>query len=731
MILILAEKKNLAEAIGVAIGGCKHHGNYYEAGDYHIMWCSGHIMRMKSPKEYAQFKDITRWSFSMLPLFPDKIEKVPVDGKEQSVKAIADKVKEAEYVIHAGDPDREGQVIVDEVLEYIKYKGRVDRLLVNDMNTPSIQRALENIKPNSEFYNQSRSGVSRQIADWKFGMNLSPAFSVALGMSTGVGRVQTPVLKIVVDRDEIIEKFGKLMFYNPLAHVSHENGRFDAEWVSVEGTPSMDGDGRILDKSVAELIANKSTGTGRVLTYNERESVEKQPLGFDLPKMQSEASRRFGLSSKKVMEICQSLYDIKKVATYPRSSCQYLPDDHIDMAPSVLDAIRKMIPDLAEWCDKADLSIRSPIWNQKEVDAASHHAISPTENSANLTPDEMRIYRLLCERFLLQWMPECKYIRVRVEVGDGAHKYKATGRIPQQEGWRDLFGKAKAPVLPRMIKDDPVDIDVEVKERETKPPARFNDGSIISIMTNIHKLVTDPKQAKILRSVSGIGTAATRDSIIERLLHHKLIERKKEKGKSVIISTDKGRTLIRQIEAAGAAKSIDPVTTAIWENALNKIERGEISDIAFNGEQEKFILKMIDHAKGVAPDSPVCPECGGEMIKSGKDIKFWSCASYPKCKGVIDIADGPACPDCGKKTVRRKRKRDGAPFYMCQDYSSGCKVILNIDKNGKVSKSVPKTVEYGGDCPKCGKKLIKRQGKKGPFYGCSGYPECKHAENIR
>lgn len=740
--LVIAEKKNLAVDISKAIGGSvQNHGTYLDAGEYRLTWCSGHVLELLMPDDYKEFKK-QLWSFEALPIFPSKMVKRPTKAGERNINIIKDNLKRVECVIHAGDPDRAGQIIIDEVLDYLHYTGPVKRLLVNNSNTPAIVRAMKDMRDNNEdrYKNNSDAGVARQYADWKFGMNLSPAFSLAMGETIGIGRVQTVVLAIIADRDTIIDKFGKIIYYMPVARVLHREGSYRASWVPVADTPTMDGNKRISDKAVAQDIAFKSSGVGAVSSYSETKRSEGQPLGYTMSKMQIDAGRRFGFESKRVMEICQSLYDIKKVATYPRASCPHLPDDHIDLAPGTLKAIKSAFPDLAEYCDEADLSIRSPIWNQKKVDEESHHAIVPTDSTAKgtLTEDEKKIYRLLCERYLMQWMPAVQYLEVKATCRHGDYKYAATGRRSIDEGWRRLFGAAKCISIPEMAEGDPVEMKVTCEQKETKPPPRFTDAGVVDAMVNVHKLVTDKEKAKILRRVKGIGTEATRDTFVDKLCGHGLLERTTEKKKKVIKATAKGLHTVAHLRAAGAGDCIDPATTAMWEYALDRIARGEITMGQFNQEQEKFLLSMISKAKGSMPDSPQCPVCSKDMnLRPGKNGKFWSCAGYPECKGTINIDEngnpvakvipnGPPCPKCSSPMAKRKGRY--GEYFSCSGYPK-CNNIMKVGPNGE---PVPKEeVRYAPiPCPKCKSKMAIRKGSNGEFYGCTGYPKCSYLQDI-
>jgi len=683
--LIIAEKPSLATDIANEIGAHNRKDGYYEATDYIITWAVGHLIKQASPEAYL---GKVRWHFKNLPIKRDKIIMQETDDKRSAkqLKVIKKLLASATHVIHAGDNDREGQLIIDEILDFYHFEGHVDRLLINDKNI--IGQALKDIKPNSEFANISNAAWARSIADWDVGMNLSQALSLSMTESLGVGRVQTPVLRMIVDRHSLIHDFSEHVFFAPVAKCTHENGSFSAAWQSKPDTPTLDDKGRITEKVVAESVAKDSSGKGFIKALKSTKKKEAAPLGYVLGKIQSDAGKRFGMSLDDSMAVCQSLYDKKKVMTYPRVECVYLPSTMLADIDVRIAAIKSMVPSLASLCDKADLSLRSKIWNDKKVAEESHHALMFTGVTAKLTADEQNIMTLIGERILMQFLPQHEYTQTEVLVGNANHSYKAFGKVSNIEGWKEVVGGTTYSDLPPMNDGESLDIKVTVDRKTTKPPLPYTRETLMDDMMTPSRLTSDPDMIRILKKAKGIGTPATRPSVLARLFSHELVKEKKKGKLKIIEPTDKGKNLIAKLSSIGGEKASDPCTTALWELCFDNIAKGKLDKDDFLASQREMIAEIIESAKATAPKDYDCPDCGSTMsLRNGKFGKFYGCHAYPKCKTVLN-------------------------------------------EDGKKKESKPKAdLEYGDDCFKCGKRTVKRNGKNGVFYACEGYPKCNYSYN--
>lgn len=380
MRLIIAEKPSLARAIVAALPGPNQRKGLHIAcasGDI-VAWCAGHVLELAPPEDYSAA--LRTWAFETLPVVPDRWQH-RVSSREL-VGSLERLLAKATRVVHAGDPDREGQLLIDEVLEYLGWQGGTDRLLITDLSPAAILRALSKLEPNERFRSLYTAALARQRADWLYGMNLSRLYTVRarLGGYEGilsVGRVQTPVLGLIVQRDREIERFVSKPFYAVEATVRTAAGdELKARWVVGEEYGRFsDADGRLISREVAEAIAQRtSSGTAVVTRLEQKREAQAAPLPYSLAALQVDAGRRLGLSAAHVLELAQRLYE-RELITYPRSDCSYLPEDHFGQAREVVAGIAVKAPRLASACAAADFTRRGRAWNDAKVTA--HHAIIP------------------------------------------------------------------------------------------------------------------------------------------------------------------------------------------------------------------------------------------------------------------------------------------------------------------------------------------------------------------
>ncbi|HEV3193509.1 MAG TPA: DNA topoisomerase 3, partial [Polyangiaceae bacterium] len=547
--LFIAEKPSLARAIAEALPGPHARSKTHIAcGQGNVVaWCAGHILETAAPEAYgAQYK---KWRLGDLPITP-RDWKLEVTAPEL-LRAIKALLGDAVRVVHAGDPDREGQLLVDEVLDFLGYKGPVDRLLVRDLRPDAVRRQLGALEPNAKYRPLGASALARQRADWLYGINMTRLYTL-LGRAAGyggvlsVGRVQTPLLGLVVARDRAIAEFKPRAYYVFSATLRTEQGQtFRALWDPCgEGTSGaeehLDSERRLLKREVADAVRERVAGqSGAVTSRTQERKSELAPLPYSLAELQMDAGRKLGLSAQAVLDACQSLYETHRLTTYPRSDCSHLPEGHHGQATEVLDAIRSQLPAFALGVASADVALRSKAWNDKKVTA--HHAIIPTPNagsSASQLPGRERaIYELISRRYLAQFYPAHQYLQSRVALEIAGERFVATGRQSIAAGWKVLETKDKgegaadssddvahenesdsAAALPRLEQRDRVTaVDVAIADEETLPPKPFTDASLMAAMCAVGKFVTRPNIKKILTETDGIGTPATRAAIIETL----------------------------------------------------------------------------------------------------------------------------------------------------------------------------------------------------------------------
>ena len=386
MRLFIAEKPSLARAIADALpGSAQRRDGYLECSNGDVVaWCAGHILELAPPDAYDP--DFKQWRIEHLPITP-RDWKLTVTAPDL-LKTIKVLLPRASVVVNAGDPDREGQLLVDEVLVFLGYRGRVDRVLVNDLNVPAVRKSIDRIESNEKFRCLYEAALGRQRADWLYGINMTRLYTV-LGRQAGyqgvlsVGRVQTPLLGLIVRRDADIEAFVSKPYYEVVAEIAGAAHPFSASWQPGPGSQdALDSEGRVISASLAAEIARKVLGQPGSVTKATRErKSEAPPLPFSLAELQIEAGRRQGMSPKATLDICQALYETHRLVTYPRSDCSYLPEGHLSQVDEVSQAIASVEPGLAQLVAQADRSLRSRAWNDAKVTA--HHAIIPTPRGAS------------------------------------------------------------------------------------------------------------------------------------------------------------------------------------------------------------------------------------------------------------------------------------------------------------------------------------------------------------
>ncbi|MCA1176571.1 MULTISPECIES: DNA topoisomerase III [unclassified Pantoea] len=581
MRLFIAEKPSLARAIADVLPKPHRRGDGFIAcgNDQMVTWCVGHLLEQAQPDSYDS--RYARWNLADLPIIPEKWRLQPRPSVAKQLKVIEGLLQQASEVVHAGDPDREGQLLVDEVLDYLQLapekRQRVQRCLINDLNPSAVERAVSRLRENREFIPLCVSALARARADWLYGINMTRAFTL-LGRNAGydgvlsVGRVQTPVLGLVVRRDEEIENFIPKDYFEVKAHiVTPKDERFIASWIPSDACePWQDEEGRLLHRSLADHVLERINGKPAMVTgYNDKRESDTAPLPFSLSSLQIEAAKRFGLSAQNVLDCCQRLYETHKLITYPRSDSRYLPDEHFAGRHAVLNAIQAHQPNLKPPTD-FNPDKKNRCWDDKKVDA--HHAIIPTARSSkvNLTENEANIYGLVARQYLMQFCPDAVFRKCVIDLEIGGGKFVAKARFLAEAGWRALLGSKErdeendGTPLPVVAKGDELLCECgEVLAKQTQPPRPFTDATLLSAMTGIARFVQDKELKKVLRATDGLGTEATRAGIIELLFRRTFLVKK---GR-YIHSTDAGRALIHALPEMAAR----PDMTAQWESTLTRI----------------------------------------------------------------------------------------------------------------------------------------------------------------
>ncbi len=605
MRLFIAEKPSLARAIAEVLprphtkeDGCIRAAN----GDV-VSWCIGHLLEQAEPEAYdAAFR---QWRLEHLPIIPQEWKLVPKPKTRKQLTVLRKLIKEADELVHAGDPDREGQLLVDEVIAYLKTpktkRRSAKRLLISDLNPEAVTRSLGNLRNNSEFIPLSVSALARSRADWLYGINLTRAWTIK-GQQAGnrgvlsVGRVQTPVLGLVVRRDLEIHDFVSKPFYNVRAaiHLTAQDPLdFYAHWQPSEACrPHQDDEGRVLNPKLAENVVERIRNQpAQVSKFEKKPGKQAAPLPYNLSSLQIDAAKAYGMAAKSVLDTCQSLYEKHQLITYPRSDCRYLPVAHHKEMSDISEAIKSAISDAGKMLEHTDKSRKSAAFNDKKVGA--HHAIIPTSRKlrGNLNEAEKKIYRLISRQYLMQFCEPYRYSDTRIDLEIAGGLFSARERITVTEGWKALMParEKSSPPLPDLVEGQILwSGEPQLDEKHTEPPKHYTDATLLAAMTGIARYVKDPELRKVLKDTDGLGTEATRAGIIELLFKRRFLQRV---GKQ-IQATDTGRQLI----AVLPDESTQPDMTAQWEQALEQMSEAKISYEGFMEQLEIRLHQLIGSA---------------------------------------------------------------------------------------------------------------------------------------
>jgi len=603
MRLFLCEKPSQAKDIAKVLGANRRGDGCWLGPGVTVTWCIGHLLETAPPDAYdARFK---RWVLGDLPIIPERW-KMQVKPKTASqFKAVKRLLSEASELVIATDADREGEMIARELVEHCRFRGPIQRLWLSALDDASIRKALAALKPGAETFSLYHSALGRSRADWLIGMNMSRLFTL-LGRQSGyqgvlpVGRVQTPTLRLVVDRDRSIADFVPVPYWSIEVALRANGMPFTAQWRAAEDR--CDDQGRCLDPEHARQAATaiESAEHAQVLKVRTERMREAPPLPFDLGTLQEICSKKLGLGAQETLDIAQALYETHKLITYPRSDCGYLPLSQHGEAPAIIAALGRSDPSLSELLSHVQPQRRSRAWNDAKVSA--HHGIIPTAATdlSRLVGKQRSVYTLIRARYLAQFLPNHEYDRTQADFDCAGQALRAVGKVIVEPGWRRALPEALTPVkgrepvpaqaLPVLSEGQHCNVmGVNLKDLWTQPPKPFTEGDLIKAMKNVARLVDDPRLKQKLKDTTGIGTEATRAGIIQGLLERGYLSKQ---GKALSASPA-AFSLIDAVPRAIA----DPGTTAIWEQALDMVQSGEMSLEEFVAKQSAWMSKQVERCR--------------------------------------------------------------------------------------------------------------------------------------
>ncbi|EAH8054439.1 DNA topoisomerase III, partial [Campylobacter jejuni] len=670
MRLFIAEKPELGRAIAEGLDGNYKSGEgYIQKGDNIVTWAFGHILELAKPEEYDEKYKL--WKLEDLPLPIKEFKYLPKKESKKQLKIICDLIHSDKItsIVNCGDADDEGQILVDEIIQYSKTSKPVFRVLINDLTPKAVKEEIAKIKPNADFKGMSERGFARSQADWIVGINLTRAYTIMARKNgyegiLSVGRVQTPILSLIVNRDKEFENFKSINYYSLLGDFNINNNTIKARLKTED---------KILDENLAKEIKESCENQNAKINLKIENKKEYPPLPYNLLVLQAECAKLFGFSPDKTLEITQILREKHKAITYNRSDCQYLPETMFEQAPNILNIIKENLnsnDEIQALIASSDLTIKSKAFNDANISA--HYGIIPTQNkiSSQLTQDELVVYNLIAKRFIIQFFHPREYQTTTINLEVNQRIFTATQNKTTKSGFRSLWQNVDSEEEQENNENDINDLSIlkngdiakcsliQIEKKQTKPRPYYTMTTLLKDLNSVAKYVSDERIKKLLMEKDkdkkgesgGIGTPATRSNHIKTLIEREYIEVSKDK-KQIIKSTKKGRDLIK----LSPKSLITPDMTALWFEQQKMIEISELRREQFLEEITKEVISEI------------------QRIDKNQEFKILDNENKPKIQ----------CPQCNKGFLQRIKSKNGNSWWWgCSEFKQGCKAMY-YDNNRK------------------------------------------------
>ncbi len=695
--LIIAEKPSVARDLAGVLGQFSKKDGYMENNEYLVSWAIGHLVTLSEPEDYDS--GLKKWELEKLPIIPENFKLKPVPQTVKQLKVIKELVKRSEIglLINACDAGREGELIFRYIYHITGCKKPFKRLWLSETTPSAVKRAFASLRPGADLDLLAHAAEARSRADWLIGINATRAFTVRHNNLLSVGRVQTPTLALIVNRELEINNFVSVPYWELYAIFSKDNGQsYTGKWFKEDQD-------RFDNPAAATAVQEKVAGRPAVVSSVEQKAVtELPPLLFNLNDLQKEANKKYGLPAARTLEIAQELYEKRKLITYPRTESRHLTKDLAGTLGKRLAAIA-MVQEYATFARVAN-DAGAP--GKRYVDdgkVTDHTALIPTETKPDtgaLTPDESKIYNLVVRRFLAIFFPAARYEQTRVITEVEGETFLTTGRVELDPGWKTVYapvaeqqehGEEKEndenAAIPELARGEAVLNDsTQVLEKRTKPPKRYTEATLLATMEGAGKLMEDTKLKEAMKG-HGLGTPATRASIIERLLKVGYIERKQK----TLLPTEKGISLIKKVPEI--IKS--PEMTGQWEKELADIEAGKVSPRDFMTGIIDLTRKTVELVKQQEPaEQPgrrerellgKCPLCSSDVVEYPKS---YGCIGYKDgCKFVIwkEIAGKKISPAQAKTLLTNRKTGVIKGFKSKSKEGNKFDAALVIDNQGKIT----------------------------------------------
>jgi DNA topoisomerase-3 len=728
--LIIAEKPSVASDISKALGKFQKHEDYFENDEYVISSAVGHLLTIVPPEGVEAVRG--KWTFKCLPVIPPHFDLEPIEKSEPRLRTLKKLIKrdDVDKLINACDAGREGELIFRNIVRFTKAKQPIQRLWLQSMTPAAIREGFASLRTDESMQPLSDAAMSRSEADWLVGINgtrAMTAFNSKLGgfFKTTVGRVQTPTLAILVEREAKIRKFVPRGYWEVIGSFDVASGNYTGRWFDEKFSRSDEDEQlraeRVWDRVKAEEIRTKCLGKPGIVTEESKPTTSMSPLLYDLTSLQRDANSRFGFSAKNTLGVAQALYEKHKVLTYPRTDSRALPEDYIATVKNTL----AMLEGVTGYSAFADQILKGGwvhpnkrIFNNAKV--SDHFAIIPTTLAPkSLSEPEQKLYDLVTKRFLAIFYPAAEFLETNRITRVEGEPFKSAGKVLVSPGWLTVYGKQsdsdETPSLAPVKPDEKVQTSgIEVKENVTKPPARYSEATLLSAMEGAGKLVDDDELREAMNE-KGLGTPATRAATIEGLIYEGYVHRN---GRE-LQATAKAFSLMELLNGLGIPELTKPELTGDWEFQLKEMQRRKISREQFMSGIADMTRRIVDRAKQFEYDTipgdfgtlkVPCPKCGGEIHERYKqfqcdkcDFAFWKTL----CSRMFEIEEvEKIITDKVIGPLQGFRSKQGFPFAAVLKMNAENKVEFdfgNGTKDGEAAAPIDFTgKEPLGKCPKCG-----------------------------
>jgi DNA topoisomerase-3 len=722
--LIIAEKPSVAADIARALGGFTRKGDYFESDEYVLSSAVGHLLELAVPAEY----DVKRgkWSFANLPVIPPHFDLAPIERGADRLNLLLRllKRKDVGALVNACDAGREGELIFRYIVQHARAKKSIQRLWLQSMTPASIRDGFAQLRPDKELLPLADAAKSRSEADWLVGINGTRAMTAFNSKEGGfylttVGRVQTPTLTILVEREERIREFKARDYWEVHARFGAKAGEYAGRWFDPEFRKAEDAERkaeRLWQAAAAEAVVAACSGKPGTVSEETKPTTQASPLLFDLTSLQREANGRFGFSARGTLSLAQSLYERHKVLTYPRTDSRALPEDYVATVKKAMDMLagdREYAPFAKAVLKNGWVKPNRRIFDNSKI--SDHFAIIPTlQAPKNLNEAERKLYDLVVRRFLAVFHPSAEFLQTTRITSVGEHRFKTEGKVLLSPGWLAIYGRAtegENENLPPVGNGEKVKtLEVSASALQTKPPARYSEATLLSAMEGAGKLLEDDELREAM-GAKGLGTPATRAAIIEGLIREEYVHRN---GRE-LVPTPKAFSLLFALRHFGAMEITSPELTGDWEFKLKQMERGQLAREEFMEHIEQVTRDLVERIKnGDIPDtafaavSAPCPKCGGTVQENYRKFQCQKCDfSIWKVTSGREWSTEEVAELITKRTIGPLtgfRSRMGKPFAAVMKLNDEFRTEFDFGQGSSGdNEETPdfSKLERLGDCPKC------------------------------